>query len=64
MFVILHFTLAGFSKTKFYIQKTTKITKNTKNVPEKVKYMHYFFTQSGKIYTSQKIFTQTCLWCL
>ena len=28
----------------------TKITKNTKNVSEKVKYMH-FFTQSGKIYT-------------
>ena len=23
-----------------------------------------FFTQSGKIYTWQKIFTQTCLWCL
>ena len=23
-----------------------------------------FFTQSGKIYTWQKFFTQTCLWCL
>ena len=31
-------------------KKTTKGTKNTKNVSEKVKYMH-FFTQSGKIYT-------------
>ena len=62
IFVIL-FTQAGFSKTKFYTKKTTKGTKNTKNVSEKVKYMH-FFTQSGKIYTWQKIFTQTCLWCL
>ena len=24
----------------------------------------HFFTQSGKIYTWQKVFTQTCLWCL
>ena len=24
----------------------------------------HFFTQSGKIYTWQKFFTQTCLWCL
>ena len=47
---VISFTLAGFSKTKFYIQKTTKGTKNTKTVSEiKVKYMH-FFTQSGKIY--------------
>ena len=52
-----------FRKPNFTPKKTTKGTKNTKNVSEKVKYMH-FFTQSGKIYTWQKIFTQTCLWCL
>ena len=45
-------------------KKTTKGTKNTKNVSEKIKYICIFFTQSGKIYTWQKIFTQTCLWCL
>ena len=54
---VISFTQAGFWKTKFYTQKTTKGTKNTKNVSEKVKYMH-FFTQFGKIYTWQKIFTQ------
>ena len=52
-----------FRKPNFTPKKTTKITKNTKNVSEKVIYMH-FFTHSGKIYTWQKIFTQTCLWCL
>ena len=39
-----------FRKPNFTPKKTTKGTKNTKNVSEKVKYMH-FFTQSGKIYT-------------
>ena len=52
-----------FWKPNFTPKKTTKGTKNTKNVSEKVKYMH-FFTQSGKIYTWQKFFSQTCLWCL
>ena len=39
-----------FRKPNFTPKKTTKGTKNNKNVSEKVKYMH-FFTQSGKIYT-------------
>ena len=30
----------------------------------KKSYICIFFTHSGKIYTWQKIFTQTCLWCL
>ena len=40
-----------FRKPNFTPQKTTKVTQNTKNVSEKVIYMHYFFTHSGKIYT-------------
>ena len=44
---VISFTQTGFSKTKFYTQKMTKGTKNTKNVSQKVKKMH-FFTQSGK----------------
>ena len=36
---VISFTLAGFSKTKFYTQKTTKGTKNIKNVSEKLEYM-------------------------
>ena len=36
-------------KPNFTPKKTTKVTKNTKNVSEKVIYMH-FFTHSGKIY--------------
>jgi len=48
----LSFLLHGqdFRKPNFTPKKTTKGTKNTKNVSEKVKYMQ-FFTQSGKIYT-------------
>ena len=30
----------------------------------KKSYICIFFTHSGKIYTWQKFFTQTCLWCL
>ena len=52
---LLH--IQDFRKPNFTPKKTTEGTKNTKNVSEKVKYMH-FFTQSGKIYTWQKIFTQ------
>ena len=56
---ICHFFYTGriFENQILHRKKTTKGTKNTKNVSEKVKYMH-FFTQSGKIYTWQKIFTQ------
>ena len=40
---VISFTQTGFSKTKLYTKKkTTKITKNTKNVSEKVIYMHFF----------------------
>ena len=52
-----------FRKPNFTPKKTTKGTKNTKNVSEKVKYMH-FFHSIWKNFTWQKIFTQTCLWCL
>ena len=45
-------------KPNFTPKKTTKDTKNTKNVSEKVKCMQFFLTQSGKIYTWQEIFTQ------
>ena len=38
---VISFTQTGFSKTKTP-KKTTKITKNTKNVSEKVIYMHFF----------------------
>ena len=60
---VISFTQTGFSKTKFYTQKSTKITKNTK-MSLKKSYICIFFTHSGKIYIWQKIFTQTCLWCL
>ena len=40
-----------FRKPNFTPQKTTKDTKNTKNVSEKVKCMQFFLTQSGKNYT-------------
>ena len=40
-----------FNPENFTPKKTTKDTKNTKNVSEKVKCMQFYFTQSGKIYT-------------
>ena len=47
-----------FRKPNFTPKKTTKDTKNTKNVSDNVKCMQFFFfTQSGKIYTWQKNFT-------
>ena len=39
-----------FENQILHPKKMTKGTKNTKNVSEKVKYMH-FFTKFGKIYT-------------
>ena len=36
----------------------------TLKISLKKSYICIFFTHSGKIYTWQKIFTQTCLWCL
>ena len=44
---VISFTQAGFSMTKFYTQKYTKIHKNT---PKTVKYI-VFRVQSGKFYT-------------
>ena len=61
---VISFTQTGYSKTKFlHPKKRLKAPKTLKMSLKKVKYMH-FFTQSGKIDTWQKIFTQTCLWCL
>ena len=52
-----------FRKPNFTPQKTTKGTKTLKMSLKKSN-ICIFFTQSGKIYTWQKFFTQTCLWCL
>ena len=51
---VISFTQAGFSMTKFYTQKYTKIHKNT---PKTVKYI-VFRVQSGKFYTWQNYFTR------
>ena len=52
-----------FRKPNFTPKKTTKITKNTKNVSEKVIYMHFFHSFWKNLHLTE-IFTQTCLWCL
>ena len=44
-------------KKRLKAPKTLKMSLKNSNI-------WIFFTQSGKIYTWQKIFTQTCLWCL
>ena len=46
---VISFTLPGFSKAKFYTQKTTKGTENTKNVSEKVKYICIFSLNLEKL---------------
>ena len=51
---VISFTLAGFLKTKFYTKKTTIGTKNTKNVSEKVKYMHFFSLNLEKFTPDRK----------
>ena len=61
---VISFTQAGFSKTKFYTQKTTKGTKNTKNVSEKVKYMHFFSLNLEKFTPDRKFLHRHRLWCL
>ena len=54
---VISFTLAGFSKTKFYTKKTTKGTKNTKNVSEKVKYMHFFHSIWKNLHLTENFYT-------
>ena len=57
---VISFTLAGFSKNKFYTQKkTTKGTKNTKNVSEKVKYMHFFHSIWKNLHLTENFYTDT-----
>ena len=58
---VISFTLAGFSKTKFYTQKTTKGTKNTKNVSEKVKYMHFFLSIWKNLHLTENFYTDMSL---
>ena len=52
-----------FRKPNFTPKKWLKAPKTLKMSLKKSN-ICIFFTQSGKIYTWQKIFTQTCLWCL
>jgi len=54
---VISFTQAGFLKTKFYTH-TTKDTKNTKHVSEKVKCMQFF---SLNLETRQILLTQAPL---
>ena len=56
----LSFLLHGqdFRKPNLHPKKQLKTPKTLKISLKKVKYMHFFFTQSGQIYTWQKIFTQ------
>ena len=54
---VISFTQTGFSKTKFYTQKTTKGTKNTKNVSEKVKYMHFFHSIWKNLHLTENFYT-------
>ena len=45
-------------------QKKRLKSPKTLKMSLKKSYICIFFTHSGKIYTWQKFFTQTCLWCL
>ena len=60
---VISFTQAGFSKTKFYTQKTTKDTKNTKNVYEKVKCMQFFSLNLEKITPDRNFLHWHRRWC-
>ena len=55
---VISFTQAGFSKIKFYTQKKQLKTPKTQKKSLKKSNVCGFFTQSGKIYTWHKIFTQ------
>ena len=54
---VISFTLVGFSKTIFYTKKTTKGTKNIKNVSEKVKYMHFFHSIWKNLHLTENLYT-------
>ena len=56
---VISFTPAGFSKTKFYTQKTTEDTKNTKNVSKKVKYMQFFYSIWKNLHRAKFFYTST-----
>ena len=46
-----------FRKPNFTLQKTTKITKNTKNVSEKVIYIHFFHSFWKNIHLTENFYT-------
>ena len=48
-----------FRKPNFTPKKTTKITKNTKNVSEKVKYMHFFHSIWKNLHLTENFYTDT-----
>ena len=62
---ICHFFYTGriFENQILHPKKRLKAPKTLKMSLKKSN-ICIFFTQSGKVYTWQKIFTQTCLWCL
>ena len=55
----LSFLLHGqdFRKPNFTPKKTTKITKNTKNVSEKVIYMHFFHSFWKNLHLTENFYT-------
>ena len=46
-----------FRKPNFTPKKTTKITKNTKNVSEKVIYMHFFHSFWKNLHLTENFYT-------
>ena len=60
---VISFKQAGFLKTKFYTQKKTKDTKNTKNVSEKVKCMQFFSLNLEKFTPERKFLHGHRPWC-
>ena len=53
-----------FRKPNFTPKITTKGTKNTKNVSEKVKYMHFFSLNLEKFTPDRNFLHRHRLWCL
>ena len=54
---VISFTQTGFSKTKFYIQKTTKGTKNTKNVSKKSNICIFFHLTWKNLHLTENFYT-------
>ena len=50
-----------FRKPNFTPKKTTKITKNTKNVSEKVIYMHFFHSFWKNLHLTENFYTDMSL---